>query len=137
MPLEDYGWLSRYAGAHDTTISQVMRKALQMFRTASVKKPVAATDNRIWGQPVRIIKNEDYENVVEINKDVLEGAMNNLSFNGFKVWYYFYKNDIGNIVYCKAQDIGVDNCEKYFYELIEKGYLVEQENNSFTFYDEV
>lgn len=135
MSLEDYGWLSRYAGTHDMTISQTMRKALQMYRAASAKKSMAATDNRIWGQPVKIIKNEDYEKVIEVNQDVLEGALDNLSQNGFRVWYYFYKNDIGNIVYCKAQDIGVDNCEKYFYELIEKGYLVEQEDGSFTFYD--
>ena len=37
LPLEDYGWLIRYADKNDMTTSQVLRKALRMYRAAIVK----------------------------------------------------------------------------------------------------
>ena len=34
IPLQDYGWLMRYAAGHDTTVSQLVRKAIRMYIVA-------------------------------------------------------------------------------------------------------
>ena len=34
IPLQDYGWLMRYAANHDTTVSQLVRKAIRMYIVA-------------------------------------------------------------------------------------------------------
>ena len=38
IPLEDYGWLQRQAEKNDITFSQMVRKAIRMYITASVSK---------------------------------------------------------------------------------------------------
>lgn len=137
LGVNEYGWLVRYCDEQDITMSYVMRKALQMYRTAITNKrnKEKISNSKVWGQPIKIIKNEEYENIVELNEEVFSNAVDKLSPSALKVWYYFYKNEIGSVIYCKIQDIGVDNCDRCFDELIEKGYLVEQEDGSFTFYD--
>ena len=34
IPLQEYGWISRYAAKNDMTMSQVVRKAIRMYITA-------------------------------------------------------------------------------------------------------
>ena len=38
IPLEDYGWLQRYAEKNDTTLSQLVRKAIRMYIIALTSK---------------------------------------------------------------------------------------------------
>ena len=38
LPIEDYGWIARYAQQNDMTPSQVVRKAVRVFIAATKKK---------------------------------------------------------------------------------------------------
>lgn len=38
IPIEDYGWIQRYADKNDMTFSQVVRKAVRMYIVATNSK---------------------------------------------------------------------------------------------------
>ena len=129
LGVNEYGWLVRYCDEQDITMSYVMRKALQMYRTAITNKrnKEKISNSKVWGQPIKIIKNEEYENIVELNEEVFSNAVDKLSPSALKVWYYFYKNEIGSVIYCKIQEANMTK-QKIIYtrwimmRLLERGF---------------
>lgn len=138
---EDYGQLIRYCNKTKLTMAEVLRKGFHLYLNQVIQtnkeKKQEKDGIRLWGRPIKIMKNEDYLDVVEIDKDILKQVLNDLSYDSFKIWLFLEMKDIGSNIYFSSLEIGDNvNYEKGFSELVEKGYLVEQEDGSFTFYDD-
>lgn len=56
IPQEDYGWLQRYSTANDMTPSQVMRKALKLYRVAIQKQNNKLKEQRNEANKNNILK---------------------------------------------------------------------------------
>ena len=138
MSTEEYGWAIRHAEKLGTTISDILRRSLSVYKESVIEQDEQRKANSeivdMLGRPILICKNEDCEDMVEIDWALVEQASKNLNGDGFKSWMFFERQNIGSNVYLNKSIIGNG---KGVRELMDKGYLYKDKDGNLVFQDEI